>query len=175
MSIITRRGDSGETDLLFGKRTPKTGRRVEALGAIDELNAMLGLTRASGAPEELEEIVDHVQDRLIGLMGLLATLPEDMERYEEKGYAKIDEADVEWIEARAGEFEERGVKFTGWARPGAEHSVSRAGLDMARAVARRAERRVLDLHEHEGPVPEAVRLYFNRLADLLWIMARVEG
>jgi cob(I)alamin adenosyltransferase len=175
MSIITGRGDSGETDLLFGKRAPKTGSRVEALGAVDELNAALGLARASGLTEEVEEVVDQVQEKLVGLMGQLACLPEDADRYDEKGYAKVLVEDVSWLEAKAGDFEARGIRFTGWARPGVEHSVAKASLDVARGVARRAERRVWHLHEEGGEVPESVRLYFNRLSDLLWILARADG
>ncbi|BCX49293.1 cobalamin adenosyltransferase [Haloferula helveola] len=175
MSIITGRGDSGETDLLFGKRAPKTGLRVEALGAVDELNSALGLARAAGLAPGLEEVVDAVQGKLVGLMGQLACLPEDEALYEEKGFAKVTDADVAWLEQRAKEYESRGVRFEGWARPGVEHSVARAGLDVARSVARRAERRVWELHESEGPLPESVRLYFNRLSDLLWILARLDG
>lgn len=174
MSIITGRGDDGETDLLFGRRTAKTGERVEALGAIDELNAALGLARAAGAAADVEEVIDHVQEKLVALMGMLACLPEDEEKYREKGFSALGMGDVEWVEAKAKGFEDRGVRFEGWARPGVEHSVARAGLDMARAVARRAERRVWELHESEGGLPECVRLYLNRLSDLLWILARVE-
>ncbi|MCH7228382.1 cob(I)yrinic acid a,c-diamide adenosyltransferase [Haloferula sp. A504] len=175
MSIITGRGDDGKTDLLFGRRTDKTGRRVEALGAVDELNSALGLARASGLEEGLEELVDEVQEKLVGLMGQLACLPEDAATYDEKGYAKVVEADVGWLEQQAGIYEDRGVRFKGWARPGAEHSVARAGLDLARSVARRAERRVWELHEQEGPLPQPVLLFFNRLSDLLWILARVDA
>ena len=174
MSIITGRGDKGETDLLFGRRTPKTGKRVEALGAVDELNAALGMARAAGAATEVEEIIDEVQGKLVALMGILACLPEDADKYREKGFASLESGDVQWLEAKAKDFEGRGVRFEGWARPGVEHSVARAGLDVARAVARRAERRVWELHESEGELPEPVRLYFNRLSDLLWILARVE-
>lgn len=175
MSIITGRGDSGETDLLFGKRAAKTGLRVEALGAVDELNAALGLARASGLADEVESIVDQVQEKLVGLMGQLACLPNDTQRYDEKGYAKLGDEDVAWLESTAHEYEDRGIRFTGWARPGVEHSVARAGLDMARSVARRAERRVWALHEEGETVAEPVRLFFNRLSDLLWILARADG
>lgn len=160
--------------MLFGRRTGKTGARVEALGEVDELNAALGLARASGLEEEVEGIVDRVQEQLVGLMGQLACLPEDEGKYEEKGYSRVTMAEVEWVEQQGKGFEARGVKMTGWARPGVEHSLGRAGLDVARAVARRAERRVWALHEGEAPVSEAVRLYFNRLSDLLWILARAD-
>lgn len=175
MSIITGRGDSGETDLLFGKRAAKASLRMEALGAVDELNSALGLARASGLAEEVEGIVDEVQEKLIGLMGQLACLPEDADRYDEKGYAKVTDEEVKWLVAKAHDFEGRGIRFTGWARPGVEHSVGRAGLDVARSVARRAERQVWQLHESGEDVPESVRLYFNRLSDLLWILARADA
>ena len=173
MSIITGRGDSGDTDLLFGKRIAKTSPRIEALGNVDELNAALGLARAAASNQDWIALIDALQSRLVGLMGQLACLPEDEERYREKKYAALTAEDLDWIVAEAHRYEAQGVKFTGWARPGAEGSLARAGLDYSRAVARRAERSVLALHESGEPVPEVVRLFFNRLSDLLWILARV--
>ncbi|BCU77402.1 cob(I)yrinic acid a,c-diamide adenosyltransferase [Luteolibacter sp. LG18] len=173
MSIITGRGDEGQTDLLFGKRIAKTSLRMEALGLVDELNAALGLARAAGPTDESLAILDGIQEKLIGLMGQLACLPEDVERYREKGYAAIHAEDVTALETLAKDHEARGVRFTGWARPGAEGSLARAGMDFARTIARRAERSVLALHESGEEVPREVRLYFNRLSDLLWILARV--
>jgi cob(I)alamin adenosyltransferase len=173
MSIITGRGDSGETDLMFGKRIGKTSLRIEALGNVDELNAALGLARAAATNEGWIQLIDGLQARLVGLMGQLACLPDDSARYLEKNYASLSQADVDWVVAEAHGCEARGVRFTGWARPGAEGSLSRAHLDHARSVARRAERSILVLHESGEPVPEAVRLFFNRVSDLLWILARV--
>jgi len=175
MSIITGRGDAGETDLLFGKRIAKTSLRIDALGCVDELNSALGVARAATTNQEWIMLIDDLQQRLVALMGLLATLPEDEDRYREKKFAVIDAADVAWIVGVAHQLEARGVRFLGWARPGAEGCVARASVDFARAVARRAERSVLILHESGEMVPETVRLFFNRLADLLWILARVEG
>lgn len=174
MSIITGRGDSGETDLLFGKRIAKTALRIEALGCVDELNAALGLARAAGANPEWIALLDALQEKLIGLMGQLATLPADEARYRETKFPLICDDDVEWVIREARKYEERGIRFTGWARPGAEGCQARAAVDFARSVARRAERSILRLHESGEPVPENVRLFFNRLADLLWILARVE-
>jgi cob(I)alamin adenosyltransferase len=173
MSIITGRGDSGSTDLLFGKRIAKTSLRIDALGNVDELNAALGLARAASHQDEWIELIDRLQSLLIGLMGQLACLPEDESRYVEKKYAAITADDLTWITAEAHRYEARGIRFTGWATPGAEGSLARAGLDFSRAVARRAERGVLALHESGEPVSEVVRLFFNRLSDLLWILARV--
>ncbi|TAE78462.1 MAG: cob(I)yrinic acid a,c-diamide adenosyltransferase [Verrucomicrobia bacterium] len=169
---MTGRGDEGDTDLLFGRRIAKTSRRVAVLGAVDELNAALGLARAAGAEEEVEQVIDRVQELLVGLMGQFACQPGDEERYEAAGFAAVREADLDWLVAVATDFEKRGVVFKGWARPGAEHSMARAGLDFARTVARRAERAVLELHESGESVPGFLRLFFNRLSDLLWILAR---
>ncbi len=172
MSIITGRGDSGDTDLLFGKRIAKTSLRVEALGHVDELNSALGIARAAAVDGEWIELIDGLQARLVGLMGQLACLPEDEPRYLKKGFVAITDADLEWVTASAHGYEARGVRFTGWARPGAEGSLARAALDFARSVARRAERGVLALHQSGEPVPEVVRHFFNRVSDLLWILAR---
>ncbi|NJM38821.1 MAG: cob(I)yrinic acid a,c-diamide adenosyltransferase [Akkermansiaceae bacterium] len=175
MSIITRRGDSGETDLLFGKRIGKTSLRIEALGNVDELNAALGLARSAAHDPDWIALIDELQSKLIGLMGQLAYLPEDEAKYIEKKYAAITPADLDWVTAKAHGYEAQGIKFTGWAKPGAEGSLARAGIDFSRSVARRAERSVLKLHESGEPVPEVVRLFFNRLSDLLWILARVSN
>ena len=174
MSIITKRGDEGTTDLLFGKRIAKTSLRIDALGVVDELNATLGLARAAGLRKEWEAIVDRIQERLVAAMGLLATLSVDHDRYRTAGYAAIQMNDVTWLEETAQVMESRGVRFTGWARPGADGAIGAAALDMARSVARRAERSVWVLHESGEVVDDNVRLFFNRLSDLLWILARVE-
>lgn len=175
MSIITGRGDSGDTDLLFGRRIAKTSPRIEALGNVDELNAALGMARAAASDAEWIALIDQLQERLVGLMGQLACLPVDESDYLEKRYAAITQADLDWVTAEAHQYEAKGIRFTGWARPGAEGSLSRAAIDFSRAVARRAERSVLALHASGEPVPELVRLFFNRLSDLLWILARVSS
>ncbi len=174
MSITTRRGDDGMTDLMFGRRIAKTSLRFIALGTIDELNASIGLARASDAEGKHTEILDRVQNLLFALMGQLACLPEDQGKYLEKGYSAVTEDDLDWLTETAGEIENAGVKFTHWAVPGAEGSMSRAHLDFARTVARRAERYVLALHEDGGEVPSIVRVFLNRISDLLWILARSE-
>jgi cob(I)alamin adenosyltransferase len=174
MSIITGRGDSGETDLLFGKRIAKTSLRIDTLGCVDELSAALGVARATARQPDWIALIDNLQERLVGLMGVLATLPEDTARYHETKFAVDGDADLEWVVVEAKRLEARGVRFTGWARAGAEGSQARASVDFARAVARRAERSVLALHESGEEVPLSVRLFFNRVADMLWLLARVE-
>lgn len=171
MSIITKRGDSGETDLLFSRRISKTSQRVATMGAMDELNAALGLARVSGISPTLIPILDRLQDRLVAAMGMIATLPQDWEKYT---YARITADDVSWIEATATEWENRGIRFHDWARPGAAGALAAAHLDMARTIARRAERECRLLHASDGPVDSQLLLFCNRLSDLLWILARVD-
>lgn len=171
MSIITKRGDDGQTDLLFGKRIAKTNLRVETLGTIDELNTAVGLARFHGDARLAGEL-DWLQEKLVGLMGELAVLPEDLERYLSSEMAQVTAADVELLEARGKAVEEKGVSFAGWARPGASKSAAAAFLDNARTVSRRAERRVLALCD-EGGLPQ-VTLFLNRMSDYLWLLARRE-
>jgi len=175
MSIITKRGDDGMTDLMFGRRVSKTSLRFTALGSIDELNASIGLARAADAEGKHTEILDRIQNLLFALMGQLACLAEDQEKYTEKGYSSVTEDDLEWLNGTAKKIEEEGVRFTHWAVPGAEGSMARAHLDFARTVARRAERDVLKVHEERGEVPTVVRLFLNRVSDLMWILARREA
>jgi cob(I)alamin adenosyltransferase len=101
-------------------------------------------------------------------------MPDDLEKYREKGYAALKDEDLDWITATAKEAEAKGVRFTHWAVPGAEGSMARAHLDFARTVARRAERHLLMLHESDGEVSLTIRLFLNRLSDTLWILARSE-
>lgn len=171
MSIITKRGDDGQTDLLFGKRIAKTELRVETLGTIDELNTAVGLARFHGDVHLAEEL-DWLQEKLVGLMGELAVLPVDLERYLSSEMAQVTTNDVELLETRAKAVEAKGVNFAGWARPGASSSAAAAFLDNARTVSRRAERRVLSLC-NEGELPQ-VSLFLNRMSDYLWLLARRE-
>lgn len=175
MSIITGRGDSGATDLLFGKRIAKTSVRIGALGAIDELNTALGLARVAGTDPEITELIDAIQEKLVNLMGEIGCLPEDVSRYENTFGGVVSEEDLKRIEVVALDYESKGVKFTGWARPGAEGSLAKAALDFSRTAARRAEREIWRLHESGEPVRPVILLWLNRLSDLLWILARSDG
>lgn len=176
MSITTKRGDDGHTDLMFGKRVPKNFPRVEAYGTVDELNSLLGVVRHSGISEESGDILGEVQKRLIPMMGELATLEEDMPRYAEKGYGRVTEEDVNWLETKAAHWEkECDLRFRGWAIPGKEGSLGSAQMDLARSVCRRAERRIAGLRLDGTLGNTHIALFLNRLSDLLWILARHEA
>jgi len=166
MSIITKRGDEGKTDLLFGKSALKTSARVEALGAVDELNANLGLARVHAEDEALIEWIDGVQKNLVNLMGMIATEPADFSKYVDKGYGLISEEEIISLEEMAQVHEADGNTFRGWIRPGKGGTLLTAQLHVCRTVCRRAERSCWAV-EQEGTL---TCLYLNRLADVLWLL-----
>lgn len=170
MSIVTKTGDSGTTGLMYGRRVPKNHPRVEACGAVDELNAALGLARAMAEHDLVRDNLPAIQKDLIGLMGELSVLPEDLPRYFKDGYPPVTPAMTARLDGLVEKIESQDVSFKGWATPGASpHS---ATLDMARTVCRRAERRVCALKESGAPINPEIVIYLNRLSDLLWLFAR---
>lgn len=175
MSIATRKGDQGETDLLFGCRLSKSHPRVHALGAVDELNAALGPLRISALKPETRDVVAKVQPLLIALMGELATPPGLEERYAAT-HKPFEAAHVLWLDEWVAQLEAGGaLQFKGWALPGEAGVMTGAYADVARTVCRRAERLVVDLAGTEQAVPNAeVVRFLNRLADVLWLLARWE-
>lgn len=176
MSITTKRGDRGSTELLFGHCVLKSHPRIHALGAVDELNAALGLVRVTAKTGIVLENVPKLQSELIGLMGELAAPRGEEERHAETHSQRIDAASVERLDELVETMERQGaLKFEGWVLPGAGGSISGAHCDVARTVCRRAERAVMDLHDTADAVRNAeIVRYLNRLSDVLWLMARME-
>jgi cob(I)alamin adenosyltransferase len=170
LSIVTKTGDRGTTALMFNRRVPKTHPRIEACGAVDELNAALGLARASSGNDAVKSNLEQIQRELVGLMGELATLPEDSDRYLKDGYPVITAQMTQRLEGLVKEIESQNVSFKGWATPGA--NLASATLDVARTICRRAERRVCELREKGEVKNQEILVYLNRLSDLLWLMAR---
>ena len=170
MSIVTKTGDRGTTALMFNHRVSKTHPRVEICGAVDELNAALGLARAAGANTAVKSNLEQIQRELVGLMGELATLPADSERYVKDGYAVIGAEMTQRLEALIKDLEQQKISFKGWATPGA--NLAAATLDVARTICRRAERRICDLQEKGEVKNPEILIYLNRLSDLLWLLAR---
>jgi len=170
VSIVTRTGDKGTTAVMYGRRVSKGHPRVEAYGTVDELNSALGLARATATHDSLREHIVAIQGDLVLLMGELATAVEDLPRYVKDGYTLVTSALTHKLDAAIKDIESKGVALNGWATPGG--TMNSAALDVARAVCRRAERRVVVLQESGQLHNSEIIIYLNRLADLLWLMAR---
>jgi len=178
--VATGRGDDGTTGLLYGgPRIPKDDPRTEAYGTIDEAVAALGLARAelangdsagSGAgPAALAEAILAIQRDLFVVGAELATTPERWSRLED-GRTRVSAAMVDELTARLEELERRIEMPREFVVPG--ETRASAALELARTIVRRAERRAVTL-DHDGLLPGPHLLpYLNRLADLIWVLAR---
>jgi cob(I)alamin adenosyltransferase len=172
MSIATRTGDDGTTSLLYGQRVPKDHPQVEAVGAFDELNVALGAIKPLLGPDaaSTREFLTAVQHNLVALMGELACAETDRARYAESKFVKIGAPDLARLDEAIAALETKGLKFDGWATPGA--NALSAAFDTARVTARRAERRLSALPTQSRSVRPELRAYVNRLSDILWLLAR---
>ena len=118
MSIATKTGDDGMTALMYGRRVPKTHPRVEACGAVDELNAALGLARASAKHDFVRNHLLAIQKDLIVLMGETGVATEDLPRYVKDGYSLVAPEMTAKLDALVREMEAQKINFKGWATPG---------------------------------------------------------
>ena len=165
MKIYTRTGDDGTTGLLGRDRVPKHDARVEAYGSVDELNATLGVVRALDAERWFEDMLPGIQSALFRVGAELATVDEKMlEKLD-----RVADTDIEGLERAIDRLEADLPPLTRFVLP-AGTSLA-AHLHLARTVCRRAERRVTALAERGSVDPRIVR-HLNRLADLLFVMAR---
>jgi cob(I)alamin adenosyltransferase len=171
VSIATKTGDAGETSLMYGRRVPKTDARVDAYGCVDELNAALGLARATANDPLLSEQILAMQKELVVVMGELATSPEDLARYAKDGFQLTSAAMTDRLTSVVDDLEKNKLgKFKDWAVPG--KTINSAALDLARTVCRRAERRAAALMAADANFNREILRYLNRLSDLCWLLAR---
>lgn len=168
MAFYTAKGDDGTTNLLGEGRVPKYHARMEALGALDEASAALGLARAQvGAPESASILLETQRD-LYKLMAEVAATPANAERFR-----AIDKARVHWLEEQAQAVSGRVDVPKEFILPG--ETAGGAALSLARAIVRRAERRVVLLFD-EGQIsnPDLQR-YLNRLSSLCFVLELLEN
>ncbi len=170
MKIYTRRGDAGETDLFGGPRVAKDHPRVAAYGALDELNAAIGVAAATSASADVHRLAQRVQGTLFELGAWLAT--PDSERRRKSGLAEPEDADVEELEAHIDALEGELTPLRRFVLPGG--TAAAAGFHLARTICRRAERDAVALAREDEVAPALLR-YLNRLSDLLFVIARVEN
>ncbi|MGH9675374.1 MAG: cob(I)yrinic acid a,c-diamide adenosyltransferase, partial [Bryobacteraceae bacterium] len=164
--IYTRQGDEGETHLAGGQRVSKDSPRIEAYGAVDELNSFVGLARltaierAGAAPDlgRLADILNRVQHELFNLGSILATLPPDVH----PSQPRITEVEVLQLEADIDAANDALPPLRSFVLPGATRLSGE--LHVCRTVCRRAERLLVTMARSEPAPPDTIR-YLNRLSD----------
>ena len=165
MKIYTRTCDDGTTGLLGAGRVPKHDARVEAYGCVDELNAVLGVARAMDAGRLVDADLALIQEALFQVGAELATTDAKLLAT----LARVSDEDVAALEGLIDRLEADLPPLTRFILPGGTPLA--AHLHLARTVCRRAERRLTSLAERDPVEPRLVR-WLNRLADLLFVMAR---
>ncbi len=165
-SVTTRRGDGGITRLGGGGEISKADARVEAYGAIDELNTVIGLARTRCTDAEICREIRSIQRELFVVGSAVSTRPEA-----KKPIPEITKAMVRGLDDLVERFEAEPGVLRDWSIPG-EFEPS-AAFDLARAICRRTERANVRYVTSGGVVQPAVLEYLNRLSDVLWLCARV--
>jgi cob(I)alamin adenosyltransferase len=170
-SIVTKRGDGGETGLLYGGRVSKTDPRTEAYGCVDEAISALGLARASSRDPRTKAIVLRVQRELFTVGAELAT---DVRQYANlrKHFSTVTPALTQVLEREIAQLEAEVPLPRAFVVPGG--TVPAAALDLARTMIRTAERRIVALNEAKQLHNPEVLRYMNRLSDLVFMLARYE-
>ena len=158
--IYTRTGDKGETGLGDGSRIAKDNIRIEAIGAVDELNSIIGMILAYNLSEEMAVCFNKIQHHLFDLGGELC-IP---------GHIALNEKYITFLENTLDEFNAGLPALKEFILPSGGHATSVCHL--ARTVCRRAERRVVSLAKDEDISPLSIS-YLNRLSDLLFVTARI--
>ena len=165
MKIYTKTGDAGETGLFAGGRVAKDNLRVETYGAVDELNAVIGLARTA-AEGELDAALARISSELFSLGADLATPLDAATAW----IVRVDDTLTARLEGEIDRFETELPPLTNFILPGGAPVA--AQLHLARTVCRRAERRAVQLARAE-PLNDAALRYLNRLSDWLFVAARL--
>jgi cob(I)alamin adenosyltransferase len=159
--VYTGRGDRGRTDLSSGERVSKSSERIEAYGTVDELNSLTGLCRSY--TEDKESELEEIQNELHILQAELANREPDV---------KINQENIDDLEDLCDYYQNECPPLRSFVLAGGSETA--AHLHMARSVARRSERKIVELDSQEE-LREEVLAYINRLSDLFFLMARHEN
>jgi cob(I)alamin adenosyltransferase len=171
MRIYTKTGDDGTTGLLYGGRVAKDDPRTSAFGASDEAVAALGLARADVTDATLGDLLLRLQRELFVVGAEIATNPDAWPKLT-AGSTRVTAEMVGSLEGLIDSYVERTAMPQEFVVPG--ETRASAAIDLARAIVRRCEREVVSL-TRDGMVPDGEILrYLNRLADLLFVLARYE-
>jgi cob(I)alamin adenosyltransferase len=168
MTFYTSKGDDGTTSLLGEGRVAKYHARIEAVGTLDESTAALGLARAQCADSHSGAILLHAQRDLYRLMAEVAATPENAEQFR-----FIDSGRIQWLEEQTDTLSKRVEMPKEFILPG--DSVAGAALSLARAIIRRAERRVVELFDAGEITNPDLQRYLNRLSSLCFVLELLEN
>jgi cob(I)alamin adenosyltransferase len=157
--ITTRTGDDGSTGLANGSRALKDDVRLEAIGAVDELNSAVGALLAEDMSAAMRAILEPIQHDLLDMGGELS-LP---------GHTLLDQGHVERLERELDALNSKLPALADFVLPGGTRAAAAAHL--ARTICRRAERRLVTLRRRDAVAPIVLN-YLNRLSDLLFVAAR---
>jgi cob(I)alamin adenosyltransferase len=167
MSFYTRKGDDGTTGLLDKGRVPKFDARVEANGALDEANAAMGMARAAAQDPRTASLLLEAQRDLYQIMAEIAASPTNADRF------RFDASRVDWLEQQIDALGQD-VQMPGeFIVPG--DCAAGAALAQARAIVRRAERRVVELSHKRQVTDRALQQYLNRLSSLIFVLELLEN
>lgn len=161
--FYTRRGDEGYTGVIGDQNVLKSDSRIEALGAIDEANAALGMARSLSKSGEVKQVLLKIQRELYSIMAEVAVSLEHGGKF-----AAVSGEMVGWLELQVDCYSETVEIPKAFMIPG--DSVSSAAFDQARTIVRRAERRVVELHESGMVKNKEILKYLNRLSSLCYVL-----
>ena len=157
--IYTRTGDAGTTGLADGSRVAKDAPRIEAIGAVDELNSAIGVVLAEDLPDAVRDCLNGAQHDLFDLGGELSV----------PGHPIMSESHSRRLEEALDAFNAELPALKEFILPGGSRAASLAHV--ARTVCRRAERALVALSKTDPLAPPLLQ-YLNRLSDLLFVLAR---
>ena len=165
---FSKKGDRGFTSLMGGQRIAKSGPRPEAYGTLDEASSALGMAKATAKRSKTKEIILGIQKDLLTLGAELATIQEDVKKYP----YQITVDHVDRIERLIEELQKDTELKQEFIFPG--ETLSSAAIDLSRTIVRRAERKAVRLFQEKVINNIEVLRFLNRLADLLFTLARYE-
>jgi cob(I)alamin adenosyltransferase len=166
--FYTQTGDEGNTGLLGEGRVPKFDLRIEALGALDEATAALGLARATANTPQIAPLIVEIQRDLYKLMAEVGATPENAEKFR-----SIDATSIAWLEKQTDAITAQVDVPREFILPG--EVPSSAAMGLARTIIRRAERRVVELYHAGGLENLALLAYLNRLSSLCFALELLEN
>lgn len=170
MKIYTKTGDEGKTSLIGGTRILKSEPRIECYGTVDELNSFVGVAYDHCTDDHSKLILKEIQDRLFTIGSELACDPEKNIKMK---LPDLHESDIQLLEKEMDAMDAELPVMKNFILPAGMPAVS--FLHVARSICRRAERRCIELQQHDGKVDPLIIKYLNRLSDYFFVLARYTG